>query len=97
MLHSFGKGTDGRYPDAGLIDVSGTLYGTTEEGGAYGDGTAFSITTGGTEKLLHDFGKRTDGSRPNAGLIYVKGTGTLYGTTEAGGANDDGTVFALTP
>jgi hypothetical protein len=28
-LYSFGKGSDGQEPKAGLIDVNGTLYGTT--------------------------------------------------------------------
>ena len=32
LLHSFGYGTDGATPLAGLIDVSGTLYGTTSAG-----------------------------------------------------------------
>jgi len=31
-LHSFGKGSDGQQPKAGLIDVNGTLYGTTYKG-----------------------------------------------------------------
>jgi hypothetical protein len=35
--------TDGQYPDAGLIDVKGTLYGTTREGGASGLGTVFAV------------------------------------------------------
>ena len=33
VLHSFGGGTDGAGPHAGVIDVSGTLYGTTGNGG----------------------------------------------------------------
>jgi uncharacterized repeat protein (TIGR03803 family) len=108
VLHSFGKGTDGHYPAANLIDVDGTLYGTTESGGKYGDkgseagdGTVFSITTSGIEKVLHNFGKGTDGKYPAANLIDVDGT--LYGTTESGGAYDhstsesgDGTVFSIT-
>jgi hypothetical protein len=32
-LHVFGNGTDGAIPEAGLIDVKGTLYGTTYFGG----------------------------------------------------------------
>jgi hypothetical protein len=31
VLHGFGAGTDGKNP-AGLIDVKGTLYGTTYTG-----------------------------------------------------------------
>ena len=44
VLHSFGNGTDGWGPYASLINVNGTLYGTTRYGGANGDGTVFSIT-----------------------------------------------------
>jgi uncharacterized repeat protein (TIGR03803 family) len=100
VLYSFKAPPDGKSPVAGLIDVKGTLYGTTSAGGAYGDGTLFSITAGGTEKVLHTFGNAcpsacTDGSEPFAGLIDVKGM--LYGTTSAGGVNGYGTVFSITP
>ncbi len=97
VLHSFGNGTDGDCPEAGLVDVHGTLYGTTRIGGAYGDGTVFSITTSGAEKVLHSF-YGSDGSYPWANLIDV--SGTLYGTTYFGGAyaNGDGggTAFSIT-
>jgi uncharacterized repeat protein (TIGR03803 family) len=100
VLHSFGNGTDGSKPSAGLIDVQGTLYGTTRSGGGSpsctsGCGTVFSVTTGGTENVLHSFGDGTDGAQPFAGLVDVKGT--LYGTTAQGGTYGYGTVFALTP
>ena len=103
VLHSFGNGTDGAWPDAPLIDVKGTLYGTTWSGGATycagtGCGTIFSITPDGTEKVLHSFAACSDGCCPMAGLTDVGGT--LYGTATEGGAGvpyDHGTVFALTP
>jgi uncharacterized repeat protein (TIGR03803 family) len=44
VLHSFLGGKDGAYPQAGLIAVKGTLYGTTTAGGAYGYGTVFALT-----------------------------------------------------
>jgi uncharacterized repeat protein (TIGR03803 family) len=94
VLHSFAW-TDGAFPATGLVNVNGTLYGTTSYGGTYGGGTIFSITKAGREKVLHSFGKRTDGANPNAALINVGGT--LYGTTTLGGANSLGTVFSLTP
>jgi hypothetical protein len=35
VLHSFGSADDGSFPSAGLVDVSGTLYGTTFNGGSH--------------------------------------------------------------
>src|SRR5580704_15725375 len=56
VLHSFKGGfADGEEPFAGLVNVKGTLYGTTDKGGAYGDGTVFSITPSGTETVLYSF------------------------------------------
>ena len=43
VLHSFGAKGDGAKPIAGLIDVDGTLYGTTEYGGTHGSGTVFAL------------------------------------------------------
>jgi len=94
VLHNFGvNGSDGTRPEASLIDVSGTLYGTTLEGGARDRGTAFSVTTDGTERVLHSFGYYEDGYWPMVPLIDV--SGTLYGTTYAGGAGRFGTVFSM--
>jgi uncharacterized repeat protein (TIGR03803 family) len=96
VLHSFPTGSgDGRYPQAGLINVNGTLYGTTIEGPGGGPGAVFSITTSGKETVLHAFGGNGDGEFPYAGLINVNGT--LYGTTEGGGASHRGTVFSISP
>jgi uncharacterized repeat protein (TIGR03803 family) len=103
VLYSF-KGSklgDGGVPYAGLIDVKGTLYGTTVHGGTHGDGTVFSMTTSGTETVLYRFkgSNHGDGDYPTAPLLNVNGT--LYGTTYNGGnAGCDGgcgTVFSLSP
>ena len=32
LIHSFGAAGDGYYPQAPLLDVNGTFYGTTENG-----------------------------------------------------------------
>ena len=96
VLHSFGSGADGNGSVANLIDVKGTLYGTTLGGGTTGLGTVFEVDPNtGAETVLHSFGNGTDGEFPYAGLINVKGT--LYGTTNYGGTADDGTVFSLDP
>jgi uncharacterized repeat protein (TIGR03803 family) len=111
VVYSFSGAPDGQNPQAGLIDVGGTLYGTTAYGGtndysSLGAGTVFRVTASGTEKVLHDFGAKGDGTWPFAGLIEVGGV--LYGTTYLGGSNDCpyryssayylcGTVFSITP
>jgi uncharacterized repeat protein (TIGR03803 family) len=99
VLHRFASGSDGWDPFAGLIDASGTLYGTTRYGGgsgcveSFGCGTVYTISPSGKEKILYAFGSYANGSQPFASLIDVKGT--LYGTTWHGGASNNGTVFSL--
>jgi uncharacterized repeat protein (TIGR03803 family) len=94
VLHNFRR-INGKKPLASLIDVGGTLYGTTYSGGSHGGGTVFSISTAGKEQVLHKFGSGSLGKNPAASLIDMNGT--LYGTTRAGRAYGRGTVFALNP
>jgi uncharacterized repeat protein (TIGR03803 family) len=100
VLYNFTGGSDGSTPLASLIsDSSGNLYGTTEYGGAYANGTVFELTqsTGGwTETVLHSFGNGSDGGNPWPGVIF-DAVGNLYGTTYSGGTYGFGTVFELTP
>jgi uncharacterized repeat protein (TIGR03803 family) len=82
-----------------LIQLAdGFLYGTTEQGGAFGQGTVFKIMPDGTNfgviKSLQC--TATNGCNPFAGLIQL-GDGFLYGTTNAGGAANGGTVFKIMP
>jgi uncharacterized repeat protein (TIGR03803 family) len=94
VIYSFGKlQGDGANPFAGLIQVNGTLYGTTQNGGKSSQGTVFKTTTSGKETVLKRFDS-SDGSNPSAGLTEVDGT--LYGTLTKGGPNDNGAVFAIT-
>lgn len=107
VLYRFkGYPDDGAKPTGGLLEINGTLYGTTLFGGSggcsrgsvgyIGCGTVFAITTSGTERLLYSFASRTkhDGNSPHGNLIDVNGG--LYGTTLFGGAHSAGTVFSLT-
>jgi len=97
VVHSFGGGRgDGAVPLAGLVNVKGVLYGTTQLGGSHDKGTVFELRSSG-ERVLHSFaGAPTDGGHPTAGLIRYKNA--LYGTTRAGGrVADGGTVYEITP
>jgi len=94
VLYSFAGGKDGVFPFAGVTNVGGTLYGTTQQGGASNLGTVFESTSSGAESVLYSFAGGSDGDAPNAGLTDV--SGTLYGTTRYGGASNLGTVFKIT-
>jgi uncharacterized repeat protein (TIGR03803 family) len=89
--------TDGATP-SGLVQAKGgLLYGTTQTGGANGEGTIFQITTKGVFTTLYSFGNgANDGYSATVGLV-IGSDGNLYGTTAAGGANSAGTVFQVTP
>jgi uncharacterized repeat protein (TIGR03803 family) len=104
VLHSFGGTGDGSFPQGGLtLGGSGNLYGTTEDGGAYGGGTVFELTPAGggnwTETIIHSFTHTSggpDGFSPSSDVIFDS-AGNLYGTTGAGGIYGLGLVFELSP
>jgi uncharacterized repeat protein (TIGR03803 family) len=91
VLYSF-AGVDGSTPEANLILISSNLYGTTANGGAYGDGTVFKLTSTDSETVLHSFAG-SDGGNSGSGLILRKGG--LYGTTFYGGTYGYGNVFKI--
>jgi uncharacterized repeat protein (TIGR03803 family) len=93
VLYRFKLAPDGQYPESGLIDVNGTLYGTTQFGGTKGLGSVFKISPSGSESVLYSFKGGSDGTQPLAGLIDVNGT--LYGTSAGGGPTGAGTVFKI--
>ncbi len=103
ILHRFGRGTDGRFPNGVTRDAAGNLYGTTEQGGipalchdigANGCGTIFKVDASGRETILYRFRGANDGEIPVGGVI-LDSAGNLYGTASIGGANTYGTVFKL--
>jgi uncharacterized repeat protein (TIGR03803 family) len=82
--------------------TDGSFYGTIPNGGNYGYGMAFKITSSGSFTTLHSFCANfgcTDGSGPGG---LVQGIdGNFYGTTSEGGENasgtNGGTIFSLSP
>ena len=89
------NGANGANPFAGVtLDASGNLYGTTSGGGANNDGTVFEIASGSnTITSLGSF-NGTNGTNPRAG-VTLDASGNLYGTTQLGGASDNGSVFEI--
>ena len=102
VVHAFQGGSDGAHPEAGLVNVNGTPYGTSYGSGNSSIGTIFKIRrTTSKDKVVYSFQGPPDGAFPRSALVNVNGT--LYGTTIDGGIGSDcgtgfgcGTVFALT-
>jgi uncharacterized repeat protein (TIGR03803 family) len=99
ILHTFtGGANDGKYPTytSLLMDVQGTLYGDTEEGGTADGGIVYKLSKTGKLTILHSFqGGTTDGCNV-LGTPFMDKDGTIYGTTSSCGTSSLGTVWKLT-
>ncbi len=115
-LFGFPKNTAGEYADGynpistPVFDNAGHLYGTTQyngvlvNGGNLIGGTAYKLTKtkkGWAFEKLHTFNGKKDGAQP-IGPLAVDSSGSVYGTTFAGGTGDCqgsasycGTVFKI--
>ncbi len=93
VLASF-NGTDGEDPiTSPILTSTGTLVGTTQAGGAYGDGILFSLPQGNSSLNTLATFEGANGQAPSS--LTIDSNGNLYGTTEGGGADSEGTVFEL--
>lgn len=76
-----------------------TIYGTMSDSGGgqgSGNGTVFSFNADGTGfTVLHTFTNLAGGFGHNAAGGLVLSGNTLYGATELGGSNSQGSVFSL--
>ncbi len=102
VLHDFTGGDGGQGPNGPLrFDSVGSLY-STAIGGAYFSGVVFRLShpsrpgSSWIYSLLYSFLGTPDGHYPANGLVIHDGN-HLYGITEGGGNNDDGTVFSVWP
>jgi len=83
--------------DAGVtMDSAGNIFGIT-----YNPGTVFELSPNGNggwnPTVIHAFtGTPKDGYYPEGTPVLDK-AGNLYGTTNAGGAKNNGTVYKLSP
>lgn len=93
-LHDF-TGADGGGSGANVtLDDEGNIYGTTDFGGANGDGVVFKLAPDGTETVLHSF-SGSDGSEPDGAVLLHHNK--IYGTAGSGGAGGNGVLFSLNP
>jgi uncharacterized repeat protein (TIGR03803 family) len=101
VLYSFTGTGDGKYPAEGLIqDAAGNLYGTTNAGGAYGQGAVFAVNRSGKEKVLYSFSGTTVSVGVIPGALVQDAAGNFAGTTLYGGDFSEcqhgcGTVFMV--
>jgi|SRR5208282_136626 len=78
------------YPDGAnpwndlLLDVNGTLYGTTSIGGVNGCGTVYKLDSKGKETVLYSFTGGADGCFPQSNVLQ-DWQGNLYGVALFGG------------
>jgi uncharacterized repeat protein (TIGR03803 family) len=103
IVHSFGATGDGQKPFGSLLQVGEWFYGTTTVGGDHDDGTVFRLRPSDLRyERLVSFDRATTGAFPEDNVIPSGDGSTLYGLTQAGGANDPkalkkyGTVFEVT-
>lgn len=94
IVYSFTGGADGKFPEEGLIEVGGVLYGTTLNGGNGSDcGTVFGLGKAGSKTFTHAMSS-LEGCGPKR--LAAGSDGALYGTTELfGGTGSLGTAFRL--
>ena len=109
VLYSFGVGGSGsscKSVDDGInplgsltyVSATGLLFGATSSTNTQGNGfgTVFQIGLDGSGYMVDHFfaGPKADGSAPQHGSLTLLGD-VLYGTTLAGGTNNNGTIFSL--
>jgi len=99
VLHTFTNSPDGHPLNGGILLSGNVIYGTTGVGGAFGNGTVFSINSNSTDLTnLHSFTAYTnftnnDGAWPVC--VLVLSGNALFGTTFYGGSGGNGTVFRM--
>jgi uncharacterized repeat protein (TIGR03803 family) len=92
-LHTFATRSD-LNAQGGVIFSSNILYGTEAFGGTNNQGAVFALAANGlTFTNLHSFIALDDGTWLSSSLLLL--SNTLYGTAQAGGANNAGTIFKI--
>jgi uncharacterized repeat protein (TIGR03803 family) len=89
-------GTDGQLPMGRLLQGSdGALYGVTGWEGTFSGGTLFVISGGSNYAVVVNFNDSGGDGINSVARLIQGGDGALYGTTQNGGSNGQGTVFKI--
>jgi uncharacterized repeat protein (TIGR03803 family) len=98
-LYNFASGADAQDPLMGLTwDNAGNLYGATVGGGADGCGAVFELAhkkDAWKESVIYNFTGGGDGCWPEFGSLTIPKSGEIYGTTGAGGSDNQGVIYLL--
>ena len=97
-LNTFTQSSQGTTPEGGIVQArDGNFYGTTNKGGANGDGTLYQmVPSTGKLNVLSAFTNGDPGGNP-VGALTEGFDGLLYGVAEYGGTDNYGTIFRATP
>jgi len=87
----------GRSPMGSLTRYNDRFYGLTSAGGDHSSGSLFMWNPGEENSfaILAHFNPAETGAQPQGSLVVHNDA--LYGTTQAGGENNEGTIFRFTP
>ncbi|MGA2796231.1 MAG: PEP-CTERM sorting domain-containing protein [Thermoguttaceae bacterium] len=92
-IYSFASGGIGR-PTGSIAICGATIYGVTEFGVTGNYGAVFRVNTDGSDyRVIHLFSSSDVGGFTPLGLTILNST--LYGETQAGGANNSGSIFSM--
>lgn len=100
VLHHFGQTPlSAEYPDGGLLLApDGFLYGTTDSGGPFDQGTVYRMATDGSGfEVIFDFRSEQPSPQTPTGSLIMDAAGNLYGSAAFGGAFGRGAVYRLSP
>jgi len=92
-LFHFDASDSGSNPTGGLVYDDGNIYGACSNGGLFGFGCIWRFT-GLNLNILHNFLGGDAGSYPRSGVMLAE-NGELYGSTQFGGENSQGTIFKI--
>jgi uncharacterized repeat protein (TIGR03803 family) len=100
-FRTFASAPDANNPQGGLLAAGDGFFGSSAGGGASSVGAVFAGQTNGSVSVIRSFPTVSADNATNAGgaspaAALASSGGMLYGTTTAGGAGANGTVFSAT-